>query len=563
MGMSIFTNSSDEDFKFQNETFENILDERVLETERDVIFDNCTFKEFTIFENFNARALAFIDCHFEKGLYISKSTLFSLSFFNCDGNDIGIVANTSSSLSLRSLKAETIEINGDYREVQFVSSTVKEVLLNNVNSSYSHRESKIDFLADNIIQKIRLECSTNFSIISFKAGFYDSVFFEGEFKKRILFSGKFEIKNLYLDSSIFQNRIDFEMGIFEYVSFYRSLFKGLILINDVNYSKNEPRELKIRSLTLHSCNFEKDVTVHIRKIERFDTSNCNYHEVLNLNNFTADKSNMVMIGMSGVNRGTIIIEKTYADFSLDGINLGNIFFKDLDIFTFQLREFQNIGSLSFLNVKSGHFFVIQDSISGNLNFLNSDINIFHEIIIANSNIDGANFSKYPLKILSYSKSPQAGYGIENKSSHIHNSKNVYNQLKKNARLKGDIDSANRFESLEHKQLLLSKKISFDSLLLFLNLISNNNGRSWFQGILFTLIIGWLFFILYLKTIGINFSAIDCYQDYVLFITSFPKLALESYYNNRWETQLVLWFSRIFISYGIYQTIASFRKYGKV
>jgi hypothetical protein len=366
-----------------------------------------------------------------------------------------------------------------------------------------------------------------------------------------------------LDSSIFQNRIDFEMGIFEYVSFYRSLFKGLILINDVNYSKNEPRELKIRSLTLHSCNFEKDVTVHIRKIERFDTSNCNYHEVLNLNNFTADKSNMVMIGMSGVNRGTIIIEKTYADFSLDGINLGNIFFKDLDIFTFQLREFQNIGSLSFLNVKSGHFFVIQDSISGNLNFLNSDINIFHEIIIANSNIDGANFSKYPLKILSYSKSPQAGYGIENKSSHIHNSKNVYNQLKKNARLKGDIDSANRFESLEHKQLLLSKKISFDSLLLFLNLISNNNGRSWFQGILFTLIIGWLFFILYLKTIGINFSAIDCYQDYVLFITSFPKLALESYYNNRWETQLVLWFSRIFISYGIYQTIASFRKYGKV
>jgi hypothetical protein len=196
MGMSIFTNSSDEDFKFQNETFENILDERVLETERDVIFDNCTFKEFTIFENFNARALAFIDCHFEKGLYISKSTLFSLSFFNCDGNDIGIVANTSSSLSLRSLKAETIEINGDYREVQFVSSTVKEVLLNNVNSSYSHRESKIDFLADNIIQKIRLECSTNFSIISFKAGFYDSVFFEGEFKKRILFSGKFGLFNI-------------------------------------------------------------------------------------------------------------------------------------------------------------------------------------------------------------------------------------------------------------------------------------------------------------------------------------------------------------------------------
>jgi hypothetical protein len=111
-------------------------------------------------------------------------------------------------------------------------------------------------------------------------------------------------------------------------------------------------------------------------------------------------------------------------------------------------------------------------------------------------------------------------------------------------------------------LLLSKKLSFDSLLLFLNLISNNNGRSWFQGIIFTLGVGLLFFTLYLNTLGISFAAGSCYQDYVLFITSFPKLQIESYYNESWITQLVIWLGRIFISYGIYQTIASFRKYGK-
>lgn len=167
-----------------------------------------------------------------------------------------------------------------------------------------------------------------------------------------------------------------------------------------------------------------------------------------------------------------------------------------------------------------------------------------------------------MKILSSSKYPKAGYGIEKKSLRNHNLKNVYNQLKKTARLKGDIDSANRFESLEHKQLLLSKRLSFDSFLLFLNLISNNNGRSWFQGIIFTLLVGLFFFKWYLKTIGINFKLSDCYQDYILFFTSFPRLSLDGYTNDNWETQLVIWLSRIFISYGIYQTIAGFRKYGK-
>lgn len=560
---TIFSSSSDQDFKFENQTFDNMLIERKLDTERDVLFIKCTFKEFVAFENFTARAFDFMDCYFEKGLYIGNSSFHSLSFVSCHGRDIDIVTNSSDSLSLRTVKANIIEINGDYTELQIVSSIIKEIKLNNVNSSYSHRESKINFLADNKVEKIKLECSSNFSIISFKAGVYDSVFFEGDFKKRILFSGNFEIKNLYLDSAVFQNRIDFEYGIFEHVSFYRSLFKGLILINDVNYLENKPRELIIKSLTFHSCNFEKDVTVHIRKIQRFDTSNCTYHEILNVNNFAVQQIDLVMISLTGINKGTIIIEKTYADISLFGINLGNIFFKDLDVSTFYLSEFQNIGSLSFLNVKSGHFFVIQDSISGNLNFLNSDINVFREIIIANSNIDGANFNRYPAKILSFSKFPNTGYGIEKKYLRTHNLKNVYNQLKKTARLKGDVDSANRFESLEHRQLLLSKKISFDSILLFLNLLSNNNGRSWFQGIIFTLLIGLLFFTFYLKTIGINFEMDNCYQDYILFMTSFPKLSLVNYYNDSWETQLIIWLSRIFISYGIYQTIAAFRKYGKI
>lgn len=562
MADSIFDSFPSGHILIENRTFDEILIEQDFEREKDITFNNCTFKEFASFENFKSRGFSFNDCHFDKGLYIGKSIFYSISFYKCDANHIDIVANESSNIFLRELNGNRIEINGDYEEISFIKSTAEEMLLNNVNSIYSHRGSSINFRDLNVFKKTRIECSANFSMISFKGGTYDSVFFEGEFKKKVLFSGKFQIKNLYLDTCVFSNRIDFEKGIFEHVSFYRSLFKGLVLINDVDYLSNIPRKLEIQDLTLHSCTFDKDITINIRKIKRFDTSNCNYLEVLNVNNFTQDKSNLVMIGMSGVNKGTIIFEKSFADFTFFGINLANIFLKDLDISSFYLSEFQNTGSLSFLNIKSGQHFVIQDSISGNLNFLNSDINVFGEIIIANSNIDGASFNRFPKKILAASKFPITGYGITDKSSKNHNLKNVYNQLKKNARLKGDIDSANKFESLEHRKLLLSKKLSFDSFLLFFNLISNNNGRSWFQGIIFTLAIGLLFFILYLNTLGIRFTTDGCYQDYVLFITSFPKLEVESYYNESWITQLVIWFGRIFISYGIYQTIASFRKYGK-
>lgn len=559
---SIFQDISDIDFKFENRTFDNLIDERALETKNDLLFDKCIFKNFVIFENFTARALTFFECKFENGLYIGKSSLHSISFFNCEAEDIDLISTTTHSVSFRFIKAKKIELNGNYDSVQFVSSTFEEVQINDVNNMHSHRESNIEFLVENHFKKLKLDYSVCFSEISFRGGQYDSVFFEGEFKKRILFNGNLKIKNLYLESSIFKNRLDIEAGHFQFVSFYRSSFHGLILVNDTDYVDVRNRDLQIHSLTLHSCYFEKDFTIHLKEIEIFNISNCNFNEVLNLNNFAHDNSNLVMIGMDGVNQGSIIFERMYADFSIRGINLAHIYFKDLDMHTFYMSEYQNIGSLSFLNIKSGNFFVIQDSISGKLNFLNLDINIFPEIVFANSDIDGANFCKYPLKILSTSKSPQAGYGINQKAKRSSNLKNVYNQLKKIAKAKGDIDNANRFESLEHRQLLLSKPLGFDSLLLLLNFISNNNGRSWFQGVLFTLTTGLLFFILYLKTIGIHFRFDECYQEYILFITSFPKLEITSYHNETWLTQLVVWLSRIFISYGIYQTVAAFRKYGK-
>lgn len=566
MSDSIFVTTSESDVKFENRTFLEFVDERSFETKGNISFSNCIFKNPLILENIIAREISFFDCHFEKQFYLGKSTFHFISLFGCNSSDIDIVSNTADFLSLRDIKGKHLELNGYYRELQIISSKVENVLINDINSNYSQRESKVEFLVENQFKELKLKCSNIFSEIIFKGSSYDTIFFEGEFKKKIEFSREVSISNLYFESSIFQSRIDFEDGNFEYVSFYRSSFHGIVYISDLSSVKTDPRDIKIKSLTFHSSNFEKDVTVNISELEMFNTSNCNYKEVLNLNNYRDNKDGgeLTIFSMDGINQGSIVLQRLYADISLSGINFGNIYFKDIDISSLYLNDYQNVGILSFSNIRTGNYFVIQNTTSGKMNFINSDVNLFGEIIIADSNIDGANFYKYPNKILAGSKNPIAGYGIKKRSLRILNLKNVYNQLKRIAKTKGDIDIASKFESLEHRQLLLSKRFGFDSILLFLNYLSNNNGNNWFRGVVFTLTIGLLFFILYLKTLNVQFYLNEDYKDYVIFISSFPKLELEKYstLNSEWETQFVLWLSRIFISYGIYQTIAAFRKYGK-
>ncbi len=563
MNNTIFETAVNGDYKFKGVTFDIFINERTLDTSGDILFDRCIFKEFVVLENFAARELSFFQCTFEKGLYVGKSNLHSISFFDCRTNDIDIVSNKADSLSFRALTCRRLEINGDYQSVQFVSSITEDVVVNDINNTHSYQEQTVSFLVDNIFKKLKIQSSISFSEIIFKGGKYGLVLFEGEFKKRISFTANMDIENLCFEASIFHNRVDFEEGVFDSISLSRSAFNGLVYFNDTNYNTIAPRNLKVKDLSIYSCYFDKNVSIQLTAIEFFSSSDCNYNEVLNLNNFNdydTSTEKMVMIRLTDKNQGSIVIERVYCDITVAGINFGNISFKDSHIKSVCITDFQNLGFMSFSSVLSGEDFIITNSVTGKMNFLNTDINLFSKIVIANCDLDGANFKKYPEEILSFG----AGYGIEEKKLRNANLKDVYNQFKRIARNKGDVDTANKFESLEHKQLLLSKKFGFDSILLFLNYISNNNGRSWFQGVLFTLGIGLLFFTLYLRTLGIQFRFDDCYQDYIKFISSFPKLELKEYgvLNEDWRTQLVLWLSRIFISYGIYQTIAAFRKYGK-
>lgn len=121
----------------------------------------------------------------------------------------------------------------------------------------------------------------------------------------------------------------------------------------------------------------------------------------------------------------------------------------------------------------------------------------------------------------------------------------------------------------HNAELFSKPVQ-DYIILGLNSISNSHGKSYARGIVFTLLIGWLFF--YFSLIATeqysfgfdNFweSIMNSVKYYFSFITPTHKINhMDNLKPNNW---FYLWdfTGRAFVAYGIYQTIQAFRKYKK-
>ncbi len=109
----------------------------------------------------------------------------------------------------------------------------------------------------------------------------------------------------------------------------------------------------------------------------------------------------------------------------------------------------------------------------------------------------------------------------------------------------------------------------DYLIFSLNRYSNNHGTSYWRGIGFTFIVGWFFFYCSLLTTkGFDYTSFDwevCksyFKYYFDFMNPTHRINyLEAETPGAWS---YLWdfLGRVFISYGIYQTVQAFRKYKK-
>lgn len=127
------------------------------------------------------------------------------------------------------------------------------------------------------------------------------------------------------------------------------------------------------------------------------------------------------------------------------------------------------------------------------------------------------------------------------------------------------------KELEFKTGKNDKKLSkFDKnkIILFFNKISNDFNRSWIRGVIFTLLIGGLFYSIssafYLFKGQIVFD-LDCFvetmNDFISYINPL-NLNHKPYNIENSSIIILLYFGKIMIGYGYYQTIQAFRKYGK-
>lgn len=125
------------------------------------------------------------------------------------------------------------------------------------------------------------------------------------------------------------------------------------------------------------------------------------------------------------------------------------------------------------------------------------------------------------------------------------------------------------ETETYSKMLKFDKNTIDSkAIFFLNKISNNHTTSWIRGVFFTLIAGLIFY--YLAIIGsddfrFSFSLLpwdelkDVISKYFIFLLPTHKFS-EIYSSNNPLNLIFDLLGRIFIGYGIYQTIQAFRKY---
>lgn len=109
--------------------------------------------------------------------------------------------------------------------------------------------------------------------------------------------------------------------------------------------------------------------------------------------------------------------------------------------------------------------------------------------------------------------------------------------------------------------------SFDLLSLRLNGISNNHRNSYLLGILFTIFSGMFFFSLSLLSLPdfiiewepSNWKDMDLWKEYLAFMNPTHDIKLfEDYCPTGWTYFWQTW-GRIFVGYGIYQTVQAFRK----
>lgn len=368
--------------------------------------------------------------------------------------------------------------------------------------------------------------------------------------------GKFDSRlkiNINLDHVFFQDYIEFGE-----IRFVNCDFTEKIELNTGGKNKNVFNQFKIQ---FASCSFNSIILSEYEYENKISFKKCTFNRKLYFKNSTFNK----------------LLEFYDCEF-FHSINFDKVNFLNNVVFTLS-RFHENIlftySTFEKLGIFSRTFFLVKNKLKSGIDLSQSIIN--GNLIFFESNIGNYN-TKY---IKSNSQEYDEAINFKNIIPLI-NKKETFRILKNESLKQNNQFDFIKFYKLEiqshFSEILKNLKvgiITFDLKLLFnsladiiillLNKISNNHRTSWFQGFCFTFLVSVLFYSLTMASLpNINFTLmpnfsddnIQTYIEYVNpFVIQFPDT------NSKPFSYFILRIiGRVFIGYGIYQTVQAFRKY---
>lgn len=267
-----------------------------------------------------------------------------------------------------------------------------------------------------------------------------------------------------------------------------------------------------------------------------------------------------------------------SNISLGRANFHNCIFENAYFDFVHFREPANFNGSTFKsytqflrskNINNGQCFFTACTFHDYFNFNGSE---FKNLIIKNSIFRGAasfidtKFNQLKIHQTQFEKS---AYFDNVEILNINKcDRNTLRSIKQELQKSQNIIDYNNFKSYEldaYKRELVSSNKK-DLFILWLNSISSRHGLDWFRSINFTLIIGFIFYCLYFTSENHNLNFSFSYNSINNFLLNYFKFLIPTYSTtfenglSKWYQQLLFIIGKIFISYGIFQTIQSFRKF---
>jgi len=492
-----------------------------------LVFENCVFEDNLDFYDFvrgtdmnNEAKIFFNNCNFNQ-IKIKKlkgnSSFFNINFYECAQNKGDLLIKDVDNLELEtcSSKFQNIQIDNISKEliITSVETEIKKLHLNYIEkltiyATNCHYLKIFDCkkISESVV--IRDNCSYLFKEVVFDAKIE---FCNNEFcNKKLTFKA---------ESCTFNESVKILDNYRSSVAITNSTFKKLLRIENAY----------IEILVLRNCIFESAV------------------KIFNLVN---------NIKMAVFKNSTI-----KGLFMFNGWNNKRLRFEENARIDFSYILLAESGYLIIRNIND------VDSYNGNFDFRCANILgivVFNDIYankldLLNSSITGS-FNEDKNKIKDYSNSQ------------------TFVRLKNEAIKKNDTINALRYKAEEmkkyKKELRQEKRNIKERILIFLNTISNDNGQNWVRGLLFTFALAFVFCLLINLGVDGNeklyfYWGWDGWDSYKIILKRLlAVINIFNFDNTNSEMELnlignfIFFISKIFVGYGIYQTISAFRKYGK-